>query len=68
MEVDTNLPWDHEGLGPLLKSHKNRLNGSPKLPRVPKGPKVEGNNEGTLKKECPSFKGDYNEGNTQNLS
>ena len=62
MEVDTDLSWDHKGLGPLPKSHKDRLNGSPKLPRVPKGPKVEGNNEGTLKKECPSFRGDYNEG------
>ena len=62
VEVDTNMSWDHEGLGPLPKSHKDRLNGSPKPPRVPKGPKVEGNNEGTLKKECPSFRGDYNEG------
>ena len=62
VEVDTDLSWDHEGLGPLPKSHKDRLNGSPKLPRVPKVPKVEGNNEGTLKKECPSFRGDYKEG------
>ena len=62
VEVDTDLSWDHKGLGPLPKSHKDRLNGSSKLPRVPKDPKVEGNNEGTLKKECPSFRGDYNEG------
>ena len=62
VEVDTDLSSDHEGLGPLPKSHKDRLNGSPKLPRVPKGPKVEENDEGTLKKECPSFRGDYNEG------
>ena len=62
VEVDTDLSWDHEGLGPLPKSHKDRLNGSPKPPRVPKGRKVEGNNEGTFKKECPSFRGDYNEG------
>ena len=62
VEVDTDLSWDHEGLGPLPKSHKDRLNGSSKPPRVPKGPKVERNNEGTLKKECPSFRGDYNEG------
>ena len=61
VEVDTHLSWDHEGLGPLPKSHKDRLNGSPKPPRVPTGPKVEENNEGTLKKECPSFRGDYNE-------
>ena len=38
------------------------MNESPKLTRVSKGPKVEGNNEGTFKKECPSFRGDYNEG------
>ena len=62
VEVDTDLSWDHEGLGPSPKSHKDRLNGSPKLPRVPKGPKIKEKNEGTLKKECPSFRGDYNEG------
>ena len=62
VEVDTDLSWDHEGLRPLPKSHKDRLNGSPKPPRVPKCPKVEGINEGTLKKEFPSFRGDYNEG------
>ena len=62
VEVDTDLSWDHEGLEPLPKSHKDRLNGSPKLPRVPKGPKVKEKIEGTLKKECPSFRGDYNEG------
>ena len=62
VEVDTDLSWSHEGLRPLPKSHKDRLNESPKPPRVSKGPKVEGNNEGTFKKECPSFRGDYNEG------
>ena len=62
VEVDTNLSWDHEGLGPLPKSHRDRLNGSPKLPRVPKGPKVKEKIEGTLKKECSSFRGDYHEG------
>ena len=62
VEVDTNLSWDHEGLRPLPKSYKDRFNGSPKPPRVPKGPKVEENTGGTFKKECPSFKGDYNEG------
>ena len=62
VEVDTDLSWDHEGLRPLPKSHNDRLNESLKPPRVPKGPKVEENTEGTLKKECPSFRGDYNEG------
>ena len=58
---DTDLSWDHEGLGPLPKSHKDRLNGSPKPPRVLKGPKVKKNNEGTLKKECLSSRENYNE-------
>ena len=62
VEVDTDLSWDHEGLGPLPKSHKDRLNGSPKPPRVPKGPKVKEKIKGILKKECLSFRGDYNEG------
>ena len=62
VEVDTDLSWDHEGLRPLPKSHKDGLNGSPKPPRVPRVPKVGGNTEGTFKKECPSFRGDYKEG------
>ena len=61
VEVDTDLSWDHKGLRPLRKSHKERLNGSPKPPRVPKVSKVGGNTEGTFKKECPSFSGDYKE-------
>ena len=48
VEEDTDLSWDHEGLGPLPKSYKDRLNGSPKPPRVPKGPKVKGNEVGTV--------------------
>ena len=65
---DTDLCWDHEGLGPLPKSHKDRLNGSPKPPRVPKGPKVKKNNEETLKKEHPSSRENYNEGVYPELS
>ena len=61
VEVDTDLSWDHEGLRPLPKAHKDRLNGSPKPPRVPRVPKVGGNTEGTYRKECPSFSGDYKE-------
>ena len=62
VEVDTDLSWDHEGLKPLPKFLKDRLNESPKLPRVPKVPKVGANTEGTFKKECPSFRGNYKEG------
>ena len=62
MEEDKDLSWDHEGLGPLPESHKDRLNGSPKLPRVPKSSKAKRKNEETLKKEHLSSRGDYNEG------
>ena len=62
VEVDTDLSWDHEGLKPLPKSHKDRLNESPKPPRAPKGPKADESNEGTFKKECPNFGADYKEG------
>ena len=62
VEVDTDLSWDHEGLRPLPRAHKDRLNGSPKPPRVPRVPKVGGNTEGTFRKEHPSFSGDYKEG------
>ena len=62
VKVDTDLSWDHKGLKPLPKAHKDRLNRSSKLPRVPRVPKVGGNTEGTFRKECPSFSGDYKEG------
>ena len=68
VEVDTDLSWDHKGLVPLPKSHTDRLNGSPKLPRVPKGTKEEGNNEGTLRKSVQALEGIIMRGNTQNLS
>ena len=50
VEVDTNLSWDHEGLKPLLKAPKDRLNQSPKPPRDPRVPKVGGNPEETFRK------------------
>ena len=62
VEVDTDLSWDHEGLRPLPKAPKDKLNGSPKPPRVPKVPKAGGNAVGTFKKEYPGFSGDYKEG------
>ena len=58
VEVDTDLSWDHEGLKPLPKAPKDRLNGSPKPPRTPKVPKARVNAVGTFKKEYPAFSGD----------
>ena len=36
VEVDTNLSWDHEGLKPLPKAPKDRLNQSPKPLKAPR--------------------------------
>ena len=62
VEVDTDLSWDHEGLRPLPKAPKDRLNGSPEPPRVPKVPKARANAVGTFKREYPGFSGDSKEG------
>ena len=62
VKVDTDLSWDHEGLKPLPKSHKDRLNESPKPPRAPKGLKVNESNEKVSAKEGPNSKGDYDKG------
>ena len=62
VEVDTDLSWGHEGLKPLPKAPKDRLNQSPKLPGVPRVPKVGGNAEGTFRKGHPSLSGEYKEG------
>ena len=55
VEVDTDLSWDHEGLKPLPKAPKDRLNESPKPPRAPKVPKARVNTVGTFKREYPAF-------------
>ena len=62
VEVDTNLSWDHKGLRPLPKYHEDKLNESPKPPRIPKGPKVDESNERASTKEWPSSRGDYDKG------
>ena len=62
MEVDTSLSWDHEGLRPLPKAPKDRLNGSPKPPRTPRVPKEGVNAVETFKKEYPAYSGDSREG------
>ena len=61
VEVDTDLSWDHEGLKPLPKAPKDRLNESPKPPRAPKVPKARVNTVGTSKKEYPAFSGNSKE-------
>ena len=51
VEVDTDLSWDHEGLKPLSKAPKDKLNESPKPPRTPRVPKAKVNAIETFKKE-----------------
>ena len=62
VEVDTDLSWDHEGLKPLPKAPKDRLNQSPKPLRAPKIPKARVNTARTFKKEYPAFSRDSKEG------
>ena len=62
VEVDTDLSWDHEGLKPLPKALKDKLNESPKPPRTPKVPKARVNTVGIFKKEYPAFDGESEEG------
>ena len=62
VEVDTDLSWDHEGLKPLPKAPKNKLDESPKPPRAPKAPKAKTNAEETSKKEYSANGGDTTKG------
>ena len=62
VEVNTDLSSDHEGLKPLPKAPKDRVNKNPKPPRTPKVPKARVNAEETFKKEHPAFSGDSKEG------
>ena len=68
VEVDTDLSWDHKGLKPLPKAPKDKLNESPKQPRVLRVPKVGGSAEGTFRKEHPSLSGEYKEGKYPELT
>ena len=62
MEVDSDLSWDHEGLKPLPKAPKGKLDESPKPPRSPKVPKPRVSSVETSKKEHPAFNGDSKKG------
>ena len=62
VEVDTDLSWDHEGLKPLPKAPKNRLDEGPKPPRVPRAPRAKTDAEETSKKGYSANGGDIKEG------
>ena len=61
VEVDTDLSWDHEGLGPISKAPKSGSDESPKPPRVPRAPKAKTNAEETPKEEYSASGGDIKE-------
>ena len=62
VEVDTDLSWDHEGLKPIPKAPKSRLDESPKPPRVPRTPRAKTNAEETSKKGYSVNGGDISKG------
>ena len=62
VEVDTDLSWDHEGLKPLPKAPRNRLDESPKPPRIPKAPGVKIDAEEASRKGDSANGGDVKEG------
>ena len=68
VEVDTDLSWDHEGLKPIPKVTKGKLDESPKPPRIPRmlGTKT---NAGQTSKEGYSVKEkEVNEGKYPEVS
>ena len=67
-EVDTDLSWDHEGLKPIPKAPKNRLDESSKQPRVPRAPRAKTNAEETSKKGYSANGGDINDGKYPDIS
>ena len=62
IEADTDLSWDHEGLKPIPKAPKGKIDESPKPPRIPRmlGTKTSAgqiSKEGYPTKEKESSKG-----------
>ena len=62
VEVDTDLSWDHEGLKPIPKVSKNKLDMSPKPPRIPRMLGTETNAGQTSKEGYSAKEREINEG------
>ena len=62
VEVDTDLSWDHEGLKPIPKESKNKLDMSPKPPRIPRMLGTKTNAGHTSKEGCSAKEREINEG------
>ena len=62
VEVDTELSWDHKGLKPIPKVSKNKLDMSPKPPRIPRMLGTKTNAGHTSKEGCSAKEREINEG------
>ena len=54
IEEDTDLSWDHEGLKPIPKAPKGRIDESPKPPRIPRMQGIKTNARQTSKDGYPT--------------
>ena len=68
VEVDTDLSWDHEGLKPIPKVSKSRLNKSPKPPRIPRMLGTKTNAGQTSKEGYSAKEKEINEGKYPEVS
>ena len=62
VEVDTDLSWDHEGLKPIPKVSKSKLDMSPKPPRIPRTLGTKTNAGQTSKEGYSAKEREINEG------
>ena len=68
VEVDTDLSWDHEGLKPIPKVSKSKLDMSPKPPRIPRMLGTKTNAGQTSKEGYSAKEKEINEGKYQEIS
>ena len=62
IEADTDLSWDHEGLKPIPKVHKGKIDESPKPPRIPRMLGTKTNAGQTPKEGYPTKEREISEG------
>ena len=68
VEVDTDLSWDHEGLKPIPKVSKSKLDKSPKPPRIPRMLGTKTNAGQTSKEGYSAKENEINEGKYPEVS
>ena len=68
IEVDTDLSWDHEGLKPIPKVPKGKIDESPKPPRIPRMLGTKTNAGQASKGGYPTKEREIGEGNYPEVS